>query len=116
MKNLERIRKELPSAGPQFPLKKGGGAEGAGFVLIFEANSKDAEGARDSDSLILGFPVLQDNPLTAARPPSPPLTKGEFLTAPLKARMTVASAPPSMIFPLKGELRKNSVGCLNLIR
>ena len=28
------------SAGPQFPLKKGGGAEGAGVVLILERSSK----------------------------------------------------------------------------
>jgi hypothetical protein len=28
------------SAGPEFPLKKGGGAEDAGVVLIFEGSSK----------------------------------------------------------------------------
>ena len=65
---------------PKFPLIKGGGAKGAGVVLIFEGSSKMLI-ARDSDSLILSFSVFQDNPQTAA--PLPPLTKGEF---PLNAR------------------------------
>jgi len=47
---------------------KGGGAEGAGVVLTFEGSSKMLP-ASESDPLILDFPVFQDNPQTAARPP-----------------------------------------------
>ena len=52
--------------------------------MIFEDSSKMLI-ARDRDllslGLIFGFLVFQDSPQTAA--PSPPLTKGEFFTAPL---------------------------------
>src|SRR5262245_18051586 len=69
------------SAG-QFPLEKGGrcrshgGRGGAGVVLTSQSLLEDVDGTRLSDSLVLGFPVVPDNPRTAA--PSPPLTKGEF--------------------------------------
>ena len=48
-------------------LKKGGGAEGAGVVLIFEGSATLLI-ARERDSLFLGFPVLQDNPQASTRP------------------------------------------------
>ena len=82
---LSRTSHRLPAGRtgkvePDSPLSKGDAPKGAGIVLIFEDSSKMLI-ARDSDSLIPGVPVFQDNPQTAA--PSLPLTKGEF---PLNAR------------------------------